>query len=126
MDKKQPYIKSGETSLSMEEEVVSLVSPSTGYPYYVYGKRVGEMEENAKIEDGGDKALSIFILNQAEDWQGTKVVSHQLKYGYVLLSKCSLNSAGGSPKHYICIYRSVCVCLLSGFCCCNKDPAALR
>ena len=27
-----------------------------------YGKRVSEMEENAKIQDGGDKTRSILIL----------------------------------------------------------------
>ena len=43
--KVQPYIKSGETSFSMEEEVKYLVPPSNGYSY---GTRVGEMEENAK------------------------------------------------------------------------------
>ena len=43
------YTKSGETSFSMEEEVEYLVPPSNGYLLKVYEKRVGEMEENAKI-----------------------------------------------------------------------------
>ena len=30
--------------------------------YEVYGERVGEMEENAKSQDGGDKPLLILIL----------------------------------------------------------------
>ena len=32
------YIKSGETSFSMEQEVESLVPPSSGYFYQVYGR----------------------------------------------------------------------------------------
>ena len=43
----------------MEEEVESLGPPPNGY---LYGLKVGEMEENAKDQDGGDKAPSILIL----------------------------------------------------------------
>ena len=42
------YIKSGETSFRLEEDVDYLVLPSNGYLYQVYPERVGEMEENAK------------------------------------------------------------------------------
>ena len=33
-----------------KQEVETLVPPSTGYPYQLYGERVGEMEENAKTK----------------------------------------------------------------------------
>ena len=48
-------------AFSVEEKVESLVPPSNGYLYKVYRERVGEMEENAKGQDGGNKMLiSIF------------------------------------------------------------------
>ena len=43
----------------MEQEVEFLISPSNGYLFYIHGERVGEMEENAKSQDGGNKMLSI-------------------------------------------------------------------
>ena len=46
----------------MEQEVESLFPVSDGQLYYVYGIRVGEMEENAKSQDGGDNMQSISIL----------------------------------------------------------------
>ena len=46
----------------MEQEVECLAPPSNGYLYEVYRKRVSEMEENAKSQDGGDKMLMILIL----------------------------------------------------------------
>ena len=58
----QPYIKSGETRFSMDKEVEPLVPVSNDYLYYVYGERVGEMDENAKIQDGGDKMQLISLL----------------------------------------------------------------
>ena len=48
----QPYIKSGETTLRMEQEVEPLVPVSNGYHY---GERVDEIEENAKSQNSGDK-----------------------------------------------------------------------
>ena len=62
MGEEQPYIISGETSFSMEEDVESLVLPSNGYLYYVYGERVGEVEENAKSQDGIDTTPAISLL----------------------------------------------------------------
>ena len=46
----------------MEQEVESLVPVSKGYLYSVYGQRVGEMEKNAKSQNGGYKILSISFL----------------------------------------------------------------
>ena len=46
MVEEQPYVKSGETSFSTEQEVESLVTVSNGYIHYIYGERVSEMEEN--------------------------------------------------------------------------------
>ena len=43
----------------MKEEVESLVPVSNDY---LYGQRVGKIEENAKCQDGGDKTLPISIL----------------------------------------------------------------
>ena len=43
----------------MEQDVKYLVPVSNGY---FYRHRVGEMEENAKRQDGGDRTLSISIL----------------------------------------------------------------
>ena len=50
----------------MEQEVEYFVPASNGYPYSVYGQRVGDMEENTKGRDGGHEALSIlnFKLNK--------------------------------------------------------------
>ena len=62
MGEKQPYIKSGETSFNMQQEVESAVPASNGQLYKVYGKTVCEMEEYAKIQDGSDKTLLILIL----------------------------------------------------------------
>ena len=42
MGEHQPYIRSGETSFSMEEQVEPLVPARNVYPYYLYGERVGE------------------------------------------------------------------------------------
>ena len=41
----------------MEQEVESLVPVSNGYHSQVYEQRVGEMEENAKSQDGGDNIV---------------------------------------------------------------------
>ena len=43
----------------MEQEVESPVPVSNGY---LYKEMVGEIEENAKSQDGGDEMLSILIL----------------------------------------------------------------
>ena len=50
----------------MEEEVESLVLSSDGYLCKVYEERIGEMEENAKTQDAGNKtaSISILILNE--------------------------------------------------------------
>ena len=60
----QPSLNTGESSFNMEEKVESL--PSTSNDYLYYGQRVGEMEENAKSQNGSYKTLSISILDLNE------------------------------------------------------------
>ena len=43
----------------MEQKVEFLVPVSNDY---LYRQRVGEMEENAKSQEGGNKMLSVLIL----------------------------------------------------------------
>ena len=62
MGEEKPYIKSEETSFSVRHKVESLVPASNGYRYQLYGERVGEMEENAKSKDGGDRRQSTSLL----------------------------------------------------------------
>ena len=66
MGEEQPYIKSGETSFSTKQEVESLGPVSNGQLYQVYGESIGVMEENAKIQDGGDETPSISLLSQSD------------------------------------------------------------
>ena len=59
----QPYVKSEETSFSMEEKVVFLVPQSNSYPCELYGKRIGEPKGmQKKTQYGGDQTLSIPIF----------------------------------------------------------------
>ena len=62
MGEHQPYINNGETSISMEEEVEPLVPPSNGYPYWLYGERLGEWKSMQENQDGRDKTPLISTL----------------------------------------------------------------
>ena len=55
----QRSLNTGENSFSMEQEVGKLVPVSNGY---LYRRRVGEVGENAKIQDGNPRILSISLL----------------------------------------------------------------
>ena len=46
----------------MEQEVESLIPISNGWFCQVYEQRVGEMQNNAKIQDGGDKNVVDFLF----------------------------------------------------------------
>ena len=56
----QRYIKSEESTFSLEQEVESIVPVSNDYLYYVYGEKV---YKNAKSQDGGDKMVVFFSIS---------------------------------------------------------------